>query len=102
VNLPEYQVRVLPVAEDDLNEIVDYISVENPRAAQKLLDRIVKNLEYLTTHPYLGKIPDEIDFARMGYRFLVVENYLIFYTIEYNVVIVHRVIHGARNYLDLL
>ncbi len=102
MNQPEYSVRLLPIAEDDLDEIVDYISVENPRAAEKLLNHMVKNLEYLTTHPYLGKTPNEVDVARMGYRFLVIENYLLFYTIEENTVLVHRVLHGARNYLDLL
>ncbi len=99
---PEYHVRLLPIAEDDLNEIVDYISVDNPRATEKLLNHIVKNLGYLTIHPYLGKTPDEIGVARMGYRFLVVENYLIFYTIEENTLLIHRVLHGARDYLDLL
>jgi toxin ParE1/3/4 len=50
----------------------------------------------------LGKIPNEEELADMGYRFLVVQNYLIFYTIEHNTLWVHRIIHGARDYLSLL
>jgi len=38
----------------------------------------------------------------MGYRFLVVQNYLIFYTIEDRTIWVHRILHGARDYLSLL
>ena len=38
----------------------------------------------------------------MGYRFLVVQNYLIFYTVENHTIWVHRIIHGARDYLSLL
>jgi hypothetical protein len=38
----------------------------------------------------------------MGYRFLVVQNYLIFYTIEDQIIWVHRIIHGTREFLSLL
>ena len=38
----------------------------------------------------------------MGYRHLVVENYLIFYEIENQTIFVHRILDGARDYLSLL
>ncbi|MBL7995484.1 type II toxin-antitoxin system RelE/ParE family toxin, partial [bacterium] len=37
-----------------------------------------------------------------GYRYLIVDNYLIFYTIEEETIFVHRIIHGARDYRRLL
>ncbi len=40
--------------------------------------------------------------ARMGYRHLIVENYLIFYEIENRTIFVHRILDGARDYLSLL
>ena len=38
----------------------------------------------------------------MGYRLLIVENYLIFYEIENRTILVHRILDGARDYLSLL
>jgi toxin ParE1/3/4 len=38
----------------------------------------------------------------MGYRYLIVADYLVFYTFEEQTVLVHRIIHGARDYLRLL
>ena len=98
----EYTVRLLRAAEDDLNEIVTYIAVDNRSAAELITVRIENNLAYLASHPYLGKIPNEEELARLGYRFLVVQDYLIFYTIEGNTVWVHRILQGARDYLHLI
>jgi len=101
VNKPKYTVRLLRVAEDDFNEIVTYIAAENRAAAEMIATKIEKNLIRLSFYPYLGKIPKDEELSRLGYRFLVVENYLIFYTIEEQTILIHRIIHGARNYLNL-
>ena len=97
----KYIVRLLRSAEDDLNEIITYIAADRPSAAEKLASKIEKNLELLSMHLFAGRIPKEEDLARMGYRYLVVENYLIFYIIEQKTVYVHRILHGARDYLSL-
>ena len=99
---PKYTVRLLRVAEDDLDEIISYITAENRTAAETIATKIEKNLAQLSFYPHLGKIPKDEELGRLGYRFLVVENYLIFYTIEERTILVHRIIHGARDYLNLL
>jgi len=101
VNKPKYTVRLLRVAEDDFNEMITYIAAENRAAAEMIATKIEKNLTRLSFYPCLGKIPKDEELSRLGYRFLVVENYLIFYTIEEQTILIHRIIHGARNYLNL-
>ncbi|MBI5184686.1 MAG: type II toxin-antitoxin system RelE/ParE family toxin [Nitrospinae bacterium] len=98
----EYTARLLQAAEEDLNEAIAYIALDNPAAAKALADKIENSLSNLSSYPFIGKIPNEEGLAGMGYRFLVVQNYLIFYTIERRVILVHRIIHGARDYLSLL
>ena len=98
---PEYNVRLLRVAEDDLNEIVMYIASDRPSAAEAMANKIEKNLALLSKNPMLGRIPKEEVLSRLGYRYLVVENHLIFYTIEEPTIYVHRIVHGARDYLSL-
>ncbi len=91
----EYTIRFLRAAEDDLSEIVNYIAADRPSAADALATKIEKNLNYLSKNPQLGRIPNEEELMRLGYRYLVVQNYLIFYIIEKQVIYVHRILHGA-------
>lgn len=95
-------VRLLSIAADDLAGIVAYIGAENVVAAAKLADKIEAHLAQLADYPLLGRIPAEEELARLGYRYLVIDNYLVFYTRTTKTVLIHRIIHGARDYLTLL
>jgi toxin ParE1/3/4 len=98
----KYQVRFLSIAEEDFSEIVSLIAADNPSAANKIADTIEKNLNLLSENPKLGRIPRDEEIKNLGYRYLVVQNYLIFYTVEEKIIFVHRILHGARNYKALL
>jgi toxin ParE1/3/4 len=98
----KHEIRILRIAEDDLNEIISYISDKNPVAANKLLDHIENDLRLLSLNPFLGRIPHDEDIKKMGYRYLIIENYLIFYTIEDKKIFIHRILHGARDYKSVL
>ncbi len=98
---PKHHIRLLRAAEDDLTEIVTYIAADRPQAAEALAVKIEKAIELLAYNPYLGKVPQEVALAGLGYRYLVVQNYLVFYIIEGKTVYVHRIPHGARDYLSL-
>lgn len=98
----KYTVRLLTSAEQDLNEIIDYILLENTSAALSIADQIESNLQFLENNPQLGRIPDDEELLRLGYRYLIVLDYLIFYKIEDTAIIVFRILHGARNYKPLL
>jgi toxin ParE1/3/4 len=97
----EYTIRFLRAAEDDLSEIINYIAADRPSAADTLVTKIEKNLNLLSKNPQLGRIPNEEELMSLGYRYLVVQNYLIFYTLEEQVIYIHRILHGARDYLNL-
>ncbi len=98
----EYAIRLLQAAEEDFKEIIAYINLDNPSAAKVVVEKIEKSLSNLSTYPFIGKIPNEKELVSMGYRFLIVQNYLIFYTTKGQTIWVHRIIHGARDYLNLL
>ena len=98
----KYTIRLLQAAEKDFKEIITYIALDNPSAAEAIAENIEKSLSNLSTYPLIGKIPNEEELVTIEYRFLVVQNYLIFYTIEDHTIWVHRIIHGARDYLSLL
>ena len=95
-------VRLLSCAEQDLIELVSYAAAENPQAAAKVLDRIELRLQALASHPFAGRIPQDPKLAGLGYRVLVIDNYLVFYKVKQRVVLVHRILHGARDLLRVL
>ena len=102
MSLNKYTVRLLSLAEQDLQELITYVAAEHVAAALTLADKIEKELLTLSAHPWRGKIPNDEQLAAMGYRVLVVDNYLIFYKVMGNTVLVYRIIHGARDVPRLL
>lgn len=98
----KYSIRFLGIAEEDLIEIVSYIALDNPDAAEKLASKIEDNILLLSDNPLIGKRPREIEFKRLNYYYLIVDNYLIFYTIESNTVFIHRILHSASDYKSIL
>ncbi len=98
----KYQIRFLSIAEEDFSEIISYIAADNHKAAVKLADNIENNLELLSLNPKLGRIPRESEIRKLGYRYLIVQNNLIFYTTDNKSVLIHRILHGAKNYKSLL
>ena len=99
---PKYRVRLLTAAEQDFKEIIDYILADNATAALSIADKIETNLNLLENNPQMGRIPNDDELLRLGYRYLIVLDYLIFYKIEGNTIFVYRILHGARNYKSLL
>jgi toxin ParE1/3/4 len=98
----ELTIRLLRAAEEDLSEIYEYIASENRKAAEAILTRIEKDLAHLARQPQLGRVPSDEELVCMGYRYLIVTDYLVFYTLEEQTVLIHRIIHGARDYLRLM
>ncbi len=98
----ERPVRLLGTSQDDLVEIVSYIAADDPTAADSFVDKMETRLESLGEFPEKGRVPREKSLRDMGYRYVVFKNYLIFYTLEKRTVLVHRILHGARDYLGLL
>ena len=90
-----------PIAVDDMDEIFSYISKDNSVGAENLLKKIADRIIGLAVFPNMGSVlsEDEYILINRGYRFIVVQPYLVFYRIIDNNVIIHRILHGRRDYL---
>ena len=97
-----YRVEYLPAAERDLLEILQYIARDRPAAARTLVDRFDGAIDRLRRFPRSAPHPKDDRLRRLGYRVLVVEDYLVFYVLSGRTVQIRRVIHGARRYEFLL
>ena len=95
-------IHYLPVAEEDLNEIVDYLLEHSINAANKFIDELDALEESLSMFPELGTLSGDRKLRSKGYRMTIIGDYLLFYTIRHERVYVMRIVHGKRNYLPLL
>ncbi len=96
------KVELLPVAFEDLDEIFDYILLENPTAAKNMLDNIMTAFRRLEQFPYSGvKLIDE-SLKYYNFRMLIIEPYVAFYRLIDNMVYVYRILHGTRDYIRIL
>jgi len=93
----KYALRYLPVAQDDLISIFDYIAQDSPNRALSFVEKLDKRIGLLEQHPLLGRVPRHPKLREYGYRVLIVESYLVFYIIRRKTIEVHRVVHGSRN-----
>jgi plasmid stabilization system protein ParE len=100
--MKKYDIRYLPVAEEDLNEIVDYLLEHSINAASKFIDALEALEDSLSMFPELGALSRDAKLRRKGYRMAVIGDYLLFYAIRNECVYVMRIVHGKRNYLSLL
>ena len=97
VGRTKYTLRYLPVAQDDLISIFDYIAQDSPNRALSFIEKLDKRIGLLEQHPLLGRVPRHPKLREYGYRVLIVESYLVFYIIRRKTIEVHRVVHGSRN-----
>ena len=93
-----FEIRYLETAVRDLEDIFDYIAKDRSTAAVSLLDKLDQTISQLADHPELGVVPKDDRLKRLGYRMLIIENYLVFYVTKVETVQIRRIIHGARQY----
>ncbi|QPH56012.1 type II toxin-antitoxin system RelE/ParE family toxin [Pontivivens ytuae] len=88
--MPRLEWKIAAVS--DLLAIIDYISDDNPDAAQALKNEIEEKVSRLPTNPHLYRV-GRVD----GTREMVVRpNYIVVYSETPEVVTILRVLHAAQ------
>lgn len=79
-----YEVKITLQAQNQMEEIVDYISHElcAPDAANNLLDNLEENIMALAEFPERYQLIDEEPWGTEGIRKIVVKNFLVYYWID--------------------
>lgn len=78
----------------DLNNIAEYIALDSPRAASRLVESVFGRVERLQAYPKSGKRPAEL--ARTQYREVVVAPCRVFYKVEKDDVYILYVMRSER------
>ena len=90
----DYKVKIYPAAKQDLLGIIDYLNTLSHEAALRYYD--------LLTGEIVSLRPRDLALSARGFRYLIIEKYLVFYKITGDTVQIHRILYGKRNYQALL
>ncbi|MDC5720957.1 type II toxin-antitoxin system RelE/ParE family toxin [Vibrio europaeus] len=79
----------------DLNEIAEYIALENLVAAKQLVQNVFDQVERLSDFPDSGRLPPELE--HLNYREVVVNPCRVFYKLEGDKVYILFVMRSERD-----
>ncbi len=81
-------------AQSDLQEIVDFIAEDNPRAADRWLTAIASKFKSISKQPMIYPARQELG---INLRFCTFGAYNIYFQVKSNEILFVRVLHGARD-----
>jgi len=82
------------IAENDLNEIIDYIAQDSLEYALSFNEQVNEKIENLTQFPKMGRKVPELDDPNI--RELILSNYRLIYRILGEKIQIVRLLHGSR------
>jgi plasmid stabilization system protein ParE len=104
--MEKYRVDVSKPAENDLRDIVGYISAQlsAPITALKMMEIIEEAIIGLSDQPQRCPCVTDERLSLMGYRKLVIKKYIIFFSVneKEKVVDVERILYARRDWLHIL
>ncbi|MGC4022524.1 MAG: type II toxin-antitoxin system RelE/ParE family toxin [Cyclobacteriaceae bacterium] len=83
-------------------EIIEFIAEDQPLAAEKMTEKFESAFIRLSENPLIGRMARDHRLKLLQYRVLLIDPYLIFYQVKKNIVFVFRILHGARDYKNIL
>jgi toxin ParE1/3/4 len=89
-----------PEAQDDLIALQDYIALDNPATAARVLDECFESFAKLAESPFIGHKRE--DLTRRDVRFWSLYSYMIVYDANTKPVSIVRVLSGFRDITSLL
>lgn len=104
----EYKLRYLPLFYKDAEEIVSYISntLENPTAAQNLIDDVEKSILDRKKSPESFAKYNSVKDRKNPYYRIKVRNFIVFYVViqegNEKIMEIRRLLYCRRNLQDLI
>ena len=92
----KYKVKITESAQNDIEDIWQYIALDNFKTATKFLDKIEQKIDSLQRFPERNPLIPENEILKSDYRHLLFSNYRIIYRIEGSIVYILRVFHGSK------
>jgi len=96
------KIKVNPLVINDIKEAKEYIREENLSAINKFNQSLINSIENLAKFPELGiNLSKKIE-VKTDYRYLIVDEYIIFYKFDSKHLYVYRILSSKRDYTKIL
>ena len=100
----EYEIAITETCMEEIDENCAYIEkvLKAEVAANRLRKKIKESIQKLKYSPKIYAKINKTDRMKRNYRRIVIDNYVIIYTIvkEYNTILISHMYYGGRNYLN--
>ena len=93
------RLRLSPCVPVDLEEIADYIALDSPRRAARVLQLLYARMKEIAKQPQIYRLRPELGVEA---RLATVGSYVILFRIRHDTVRIERVVHGGRDLLSIL
>ena len=89
---------------DDVKLALKYIkhTLQAPKAADKVKIEIKKAYKKIKNRPFIYPIVSNDYLASMGFRFIKIKNFMLFYTVEEKEIHIVRFLYGRRDWVSIL
>jgi toxin ParE1/3/4 len=93
-----------PAAEHDLGGLFLYIKdkLHNEIAARNIATKLLQRAQGLASFPDMGASLGNVDRKLDGYRYLLVDNYLVIYRVADEELYIVRILYARSDYVQLL
>ena len=102
----EYKTIITESAESDIASAVHYLAYgpHNQAAAMRLLDDIERSVASLQETPERHPFVKNEHLASSGFRFLPIQNYIVFYIVRKETcsVTIERFLHSRRDWMNII
>lgn len=99
----EYKIVISDTCLEEIEENCDYIEkvLKAEQASNRLREKIIETIRGLKNSPKIYAIIEKTDRAGRDYRKIVIDNYVMIYTIieEDKTILISHMYYGGRNYL---
>lgn len=89
------KIQITKPATSDLQDIENYIRLDNSMAATRVVLRVLEAVEYLATYPTMGRngrVPKTRELVVSGTPFVII------YQIRQQIIFILRILHAARKW----
>lgn len=98
-----FNVIVSQLAEDDLNEIVEYYNSLSPAYVEEVISKFESNILMLSGFPRNGRVIPELHKQGIDrYREIIQGHYRIVYEVRESDVIIYAIIDSRQNFEDII
>jgi len=96
------RLEILSAAQAEIEEIGSmHLELVGPASSRNITEKLYSALERLVDHPLMGTALEDRDLRERGYRRLVCGNYLCFYRVLEDTVVVYHIADGRSDYKKL-